>query len=290
MILRFVRVREKPAGKMPDLYIDTIYELGKYSYSAMVLRVKDRPGVLAKILNVLAERGVDIAKVNVPEIPSGGEGFVSILMRNCGEACLEEVEKQLKKLDVVLGIRKFLPQTGFLFIKYNSIKLIDQPAVIVTRNMIRSIIDVFIKQGGYADLGTRNALRTIGHGIGKQLYECISKIEMEVGEGIEEYKVALNLLKDIYESLGFGIMDIIEVLPMMRYTIRIKNNMECIAARDLHIIDFTGYITRGILERFFADLFGRRAVAKETRCINHGDDVDEFKVDIYESSSTLLLR
>ncbi len=289
MILRFVRVREKPAGRMPDLYIDTIYELEKYSYSAIVLRVKDQPGVLAKILGVLAERGIDVAKVNVPEIPRGGEAFISILMRNCGKECLDEIEKQLQKLNVVLGVKKFVPQIGFLFVKYNSIKLLDQPSIILTRNMIRSIIDTFIKHGGYADLGTRNTLRMIGHGIGRQLYECISKIETEVGEGIEEYKVALNLLRDIYESLGFGSMDIIEVTPMMRYTIRIKNNMECIAARDLHIIDFTGYITRGILEQFFADLFGRRAVAKETRCINHGDETDEFKIDVYESS-TIFLR
>ncbi len=289
MILRFVRVREKPAGKMPDLYIDTIYELGKYSYSAIVLRVKDQPGVLAKILGILAERDIDVAKINVPDIPHGGEAFVSILMRNCDEECLDEVEKQLRRLSIVREVKKFVPQTGFLFVKYNSIKLLDQPSIILTRSMIRSIIDMFIRQGGYADLGTRNALRMIGHGIGRQLYECISKIEMETGEEIEEYKVALNLLRDIFESLGFGSMDIIEVSPMMRYTIRIKNNIECIAARDLHIIDFTGYITRGILERFFADLFGRRAVAKETRCINHGDEIDEFKIDVYESS-TLFLR
>ncbi len=288
MILRFVRVRERSAGKMPDLYIDTIYELEKYSYSAIVLRVRDQPGVLAKILDVIAEYGIDIAKVNVPEIPREGEAFISILMRNCDEACLDEIEKQLRRLDVVLGIKKFVPQTGFLFIKYNSIKLLDQPSIILTRNMIRSIIDMFIKHGGYADLGTRNTLRMIGHGIGRQLYEFISKIETEVGEGIEGYKVALDLFRDIYESLGFGSMDIIEVTPMMRYTIRIKNNMECIAARDLHIIDFTGYITRGILEQFFADLFGRRAVAKETRCINHGDEIDEFKVDVYESTSMFL--
>ncbi len=288
MILRFVRVREKPAGRMPDLCIDTIYELGKYSYSAIVLRLKDKPGVLAKILNLLAERGIDIAKLNVPEIPHGGEGFVSIIMRNCDEVCLDEIEKQLRKLDVVLGINKFVPQTGFLFIKYNSIKLLDQPSIVLTRNMIRSIIDMFIKQGGYADLGTRNALRMIGHGIGRQLYECISNIEMEAGGEIEEYKIALNLLKDIYEALGFGLMDIIEVSPMMRYTVRIKNNMECAAARGLHIIDFTGHITRGILEQFFADLFGRRAVAKETRCINHGDEIDEFKIDVYESSAIFL--
>ena len=289
MILRFVRVREKPAGKMPDLYIDTIYELGKYSYSAIVLRVKDQPGVLAKILGILAERGIDVAKINVPDIPHGGEAFVSILMRNCDEECLGEIEKQLQKLNVVREVKKFVPQTGFLFIKYNSIKLLDQPSIILTRNMVRSIIDTFIRHGGYADLGTRNALRMIGHGIGRQLYECISKIEMEAGEEIEEYKVALNLLRDIFESLGFGSMDIIEVSPMMRYTIRIKNNMECVAARGLHIVDFTGYITKGILEQFFADLFGRRAVARETRCINHGDGIDEFKVEIYESS-TLLLR
>ena len=288
MILRFVRVRERSAGRMPDLYIDTIYELGKHSYSAIVLRVRDQPGVLAKILDVIAERGIDIAKVNVPEIPRRGEAFISIIMRNCDEECLNEIEKQLRRLNVVLGVKKFVPQTGFLFIKYNSIKLLDQPSIILTRNMIRSIIDIFIKHGGYADLGTRNTLRMIGHGIGRQLYEFISKIETEVGEGIEGYKVALDLFRDIYESLGFGSMDIIEVTPMMRYTIRIKNNMECIAARDLHIIDFTGYITRGILEQFFADLFGRRAVAKETRCINHGDEIDEFKVDVYESTSMFL--
>ncbi len=274
---------------LPDIYVDTMFYYEDKPLSAIVANAANKPGVLAEITRTISEKGINILKVNVLDIPRGDRGFILLLLENCNEKCVEEVIKSLKSnamlKDKLFSINYSTAENGFVFLKYNSVLFDDSTSFILLHQLLESAVYEVIKDNL---MGASLFLTSFGKGIGRAIYDrFIKDIEELPGDTIEEkVSVALDLFCNLYKAMGLGEMGI-EEKGTGRYIVSIKNNFECMALKKYGTGKGyparTGFITRGIIAGFYEKLFNRIVEVYEEACVLEGRDADVFTVRIRES-------
>ena len=274
---------------LPDIYVDTMFYNEDKPLSAIVVNAANKPGVLAEITRTISEKGINILKVNVLDIPRGDRGFILLLLENCDEKCVEEVVKSLKSnamlKDRLFNINYSTAENGFVFLKYNSVLFDDSTSFILSHQLLESAVYEVIKDNL---MGASLFLTSFGKGIGRAIYDrFIKDIEELPGNTIEEkVSIALDLFCNLYKAMGLGEMSI-EEKGTGRYIVSIKNNFECMALKKYGAGKGyparTGFITRGIIAGFYEKLFNRVVEVYEEACVLEGRDADVFTVRIRES-------
>jgi predicted hydrocarbon binding protein/predicted amino acid-binding ACT domain protein len=292
IVKRGIPRRYREEEGIPNLYLDTVF----YSYdkplSLIIVKAKNVPGAIHKITSVLAERNINILKINVPEIATENYGFVIILIEQCVDKCLEDVINTIKNKysDIIMDIKGVSSTNSYVFLKYGKLLFLDSESFILTLKMLEKAIYELYSGYGMGSLGAVTLLTTIGRGNGKAIYEDYVRPIIEGSEESYEEKIgtALEMFKYIYKALGLGEMIInTEMGVESTYEIIINDNFECTAIKKHGsghgFVGKTGHVTMGILSGFFESLFGRVAVVEERECINEGAETDVFVVSLRES-------
>ncbi|OYT39993.1 MAG: hypothetical protein B6U89_03235 [Desulfurococcales archaeon ex4484_58] len=287
IIVRKVLRRRPPKeyiGRYPNIYIDTAYISPDKPASLLYVKVPNEIGVLEKIARIIRSRGINIVKVNIPEIPVGNEAYVTLMLENCDQKCIEGVVNDLKDTypDIILSIDSVTSYDSYLFIPYNQLIFIDRPAFILTTGMLREALRSIYTDPVLAKQA-RIVVKRFGEGVGKQIFEeWVSYIEKYCH--IDWFKYidkALRYFADFYKALNLGEIELFKI-GETRYNIRIHNNMECNSLKPLGFVENTGYFTAGIITGYLEAVLNRRVVVRETKCVNKGSKYDEFEVQIYE--------
>jgi predicted hydrocarbon binding protein/predicted amino acid-binding ACT domain protein len=292
IVKRGIPLRRKEEEGVPNLYLDTVF----YSYdkplSLIIVKAKNVPGAIHKITSVLAEKNINILKINVPEIATENYGFIIMLIEQCVDKCLEDVTNTIKKRysDIIIDIKGVSSTNSYVFLKYGKLLFLDSESFVLTLKMLEKAVYELYSGYGMGSLGAVTFLTTIGRGIGKAIYEEYVKPVVEGSEESYEEKIsiALEMLKYLYKALGLGEMIInTETGVESTYEIIINNNFECTAIKKHGsghgFIGKSGHMTIGILSGFFESLFGRIASVEERECINEGAEADVFMVSLRES-------
>lgn len=141
-----VRKREED---IPDLYLDTVYFSEDKPLSLLLLKAKNKPGIMHRITEVITGKGKNIIKLNVTNIAYGDYGFILILVDDCDKSCGEELKNGiLNKLgNDIVKIDVITSTNSYVFLKYNRLLLLDDESVIITKRMIeRAIYYVYKKE------------------------------------------------------------------------------------------------------------------------------------------------
>lgn len=279
---------KKRENDIPDLYLDTVYFSENKPLSLLLLKAINKPGIIFKVTEIIAGKGKNIIKLNVPDIAFGDYGFVLILVDNCDESCGEDLKKEIMNRlgNDIIKIDVITSTNSYIFLKYNRLLLLGDESIVITKKMIERAIYYVYKKGMFNAVAF---LTDFGRGIGESIYDIfISELMKDVERKYEErLRDSLKMFTYIYKALGLGDM-LIEGLEELgnSYRIIIRNNYECTALAKYGskhgFVGKVGNMTKGVIEGFFRKLFNREVSVKEIECVLEGRQADLFTVDLRE--------
>lgn len=277
---------ERKEDKYPNIHLDTVFYSGEKQLSLLLVKAKNTPGIIYGITDIIASKNINILKLNVPDIAYGEYGFVLILVEGCDASCGEELKKEIKARmkDKIVMVDVISSSNSYVFLRFNKLLLLNDEAFIVTRKMLERAIHYVYNKGL---LNAVAYLTDFGRGIGEAIYEVfISELMKEVGGDYEEkIKAALEMFKYIYKALGLGNIEITGLKELgNKYRIIIYDNFECTSLMkygDVHgFVGKMGYLTKGIIEAFFGNLFNMEVQVNESECVLEGREADVFEVTL----------
>jgi predicted hydrocarbon binding protein/predicted amino acid-binding ACT domain protein len=263
------------------VHLDTLYVIHGREYSILLVKTVNKPGVLSRIADVIADMNINIAKISTLEPVEGPEAFILFLLE-CDQETLLKVKERIKNelSSIVKSISAVGARDSYVFLPFNHIVFGDRRALVLTQGMLRELIREVMRRYGPLP-HVENILRSIGRAIGKQLFKgWISYLETDHGRDWESYiNTALQHFADIFHALGYGSIEI-EQVGVATYRIIVYDNIECRAARELKYQGKTGYITAGVIAGFLEALLSREVSVEEVECINDGSDKDVFEAHL----------
>lgn len=248
------------------LVIDT---QGKDIY-LFLIELKDVPGALEKLTNVIAENNIDIrSTILIPSVEKIGTGHALMYMDfNRSNITPQKLSRKIRELDVVLNVDYEAPKYGDYIVNTFSFPLgvMRERAIIFRVDWLKDLFKRFEKRFGsggktflfYMGLeGGRSAAAEIREKTkltGKELVEAILKMLQALGHGI--FKV---------EKCDLEKLEII---------ITAKELYECLPSNK--DIDEGSQFFRGYLSGVLTEAFKQDLVAIEVKCISRGDQYCEF--------------
>lgn len=234
-----------------------------------------KPGVIARMAEVIAERGMDITYWNTSTVRMGERGMdVFFVDFTDSGVDPEELAEELRGLDFVDRVEVIKPVVeGFIADDHTfPVMLGDQRAVILSEAALRGFLLDFRRSLGS---GGEAMLYYLGRGVGWECAKSVSEEAERIGAGGLEERLRMGM--KIFKSLGFGSIEILELgeePPYLR--VRVQSSIECELGKGAEK-PFSHYV-RGMLDGYSSQLFGREMLGEETRCLACGDPHCEFVI------------
>ena len=253
------------------LYSVDVVKAGEKPHQ-ICLVLKDIPGALAKAAKVLADANINIktgSTFYVNEYPNAGvwSSFIDISRATKN---LEEVEEELRSLDVVLDVLFKDPKPAPFESIHFPVLHGNTRAVIMPRGMFWALWSAFEKI--FAHSGLIMVLYEVGKKIGQHAARRISEMFGLKG------KELLEALAQAGQATGWAITEIKEVdFERSSATIIVKDCFEAIAWRKKPYA--VCHWTRGYLAGYLSVVFNKPVEATETKCLAKGDEYCEFVIE-----------
>ena len=260
---------------MPDtmhkLPLWRLVELKGRKLVEVSILMEDIPGMLAKVSDVIAKRGINIL-YGVHHKSEEPNATWWCFFADLGDTNPDELASDLAKVG---GVKKIawtpaLDKPLFLDVHHSTLEFFDERAVLFRADWLVGIFADIYKRWG---TGGRVFIYHLGYGGGRETYE-IWKRRLGL-EGKELIQAAL----DIIQSLGWVSRSSFEIdLDNEIAVIRLEKNFECALSRDMKGSQFI----RGVIAGFFSGVFGSDCTVDERKCISRGDPYCEFLVRVVE--------
>jgi len=235
-----------------------------------------RPGVIAAVSTLIAERGLDITYFSSAGSYKLGEPGEIIFFIDFTDSDVkpETLAMELKALDVVTRVELIRPRyEGFIADTASfPIRMGRRRAIILSESALRGLLIEFRRRLGS---GGEAMLYHIGREVGAERARNICEMTERIGAtGLrDKFDIGVSLL----QCMGYGIPEILELRmdpPYLRE--RLHRCIECELGRGSNR-PFSHFV-RGIIAGYASELFKINMIAEETRCIAIGDPYCEFEV------------
>ncbi len=241
------------------------------------MEVENRPGILAGIARVLAERGVNIWVINFSSRVALGEvssGFI-VADFTGREDVEDEVLEELKGLE---GVRRAVlvePQLPGILADTYHFPLVDDRGerhILVNPEGIRGIVVGLAEEFGDA---AKAFLYHQGYRIGRSLAQSIREKGVEDLRQVLQYMLLYNAASGRYrgEITVYNYRD----MPGDRIVVRMHDSWECDTARMHGLPGPASHLERGVLAGLLEELTGRKVVVREKKCVARGDPYCELE-------------
>ena len=280
MLRRLFGGRPPRGRRGPSIEVDTaIYAGGKY-YTALLLELVNKPGVVARIVDEIAKRRINIVKVTTPYLVTGDRGHLLIILEDCDEKCAGELKRVLEGMrEIVLAVEAASGMDIFLFPKLGELRFLNERGLVLSAGMVAEALRTVSRSVGRAEHS--GVLRFAGKGVGRYVYQGVYSLMSAPQSPEAQLKLSLDFLVDMFKALGLG--DAEYDLRGLEVRFKVRDNFECAAAKEAGLIGPAGDFTSGLIEGFLEGVFGRRVEVVEEKCIARGDNHCEFRAMMYEA-------
>ncbi len=293
--IRF-RFGKKEVKEKTSYHIDTVINTENKKLVMLTAKITGDYGSVINILSEINKYGKPILKMGVPDYAQpheeGSKSFHAyFIIGDCGRECGVELKNIVNSLKGVSNVEVYFPENGYIFPQYDDVKFIGEESIVFTARMIGAMIYNILLPSTMIvksfPLGSMSMLTTMGIAAGRQIYKYLVRyVREELFEDFEEYiDNMLILFTKFLKAMGNKDVEIMPEGESGRVfkVVMSKGAVECRSLSEYHYNGRTGYLTRGIIEGFFEELFDRRATVKEDKCINKRDKACIFIVEIMES-------
>ncbi|HIQ04057.1 MAG TPA: ACT domain-containing protein [Desulfurococcales archaeon] len=262
------------------LELNTLVHCNGRRIFGLNLRVKNRPGVLERIIRIISDRGLNIVAVltSAPS-PTAEEGLIFICVDFTGrESTKPHVVKEISSLDVVYDVKLVEPTiAGILYDEsFFPIYLAGKRAIILDYSSIIGFIQGL--KGRFSEDIAAVILYHAGYRVGQEIYkEYIRKSKIRD----MPIPIANEILKPLLIAYGWCK---IEVHGVFKDGIALKayNLWECEIQKPYYIEKGikakTSHYVRGFLAGVYENVFKGRTIVDEVKCLNMGDDYCLFQI------------
>ncbi|MCD6479512.1 ACT domain-containing protein [Candidatus Bathyarchaeota archaeon] len=250
-----------------------LYRQGRRLYG-IIVEAFSKPGVLASISSMLAERNLDVIYCTAITAEDKRGGIIFLVDFTDSDAMPQSVAEELKALDFVEDVTIIEPVVdGFLIDDATfPIMLGRRRALILDDGMLRGIFISFRERLGS---GGEAMLYHLGLEAGRSRGRHAAMLAQKVG--IKSLDRGLETVAKALKALGYGIIEFIELQENPpRARVRIYNSIECELGRGAGH-PFSQYI-RGLITGIASEFFRREMTAREVKCIAMGDPYCEFEL------------
>ncbi len=241
----------------------------------LVIEAISRPGVLADVTRIIADRGLDITYCSTKTVKAEERGIILLFLDFTeSDTEPEELAECLRSLEFIERVEMIRPTLeGFIAdIVTFPLAINSSRAVIMDENTLRGLFLGFRERLGS---GGEAMLYHLGLEAGRNRAEYIDRMAAEIG--IEGLREKVEIVSGVFRSLGYGIMELIDLREDPPYAnIRLHGSIECELGRGAGR-PFSQFL-RGAIAGFASALFNTNMFALETRCIAQGDPYCEFEV------------
>ena len=251
-----------------------IYRRGRRLYG-IIVEAFSKPGVLASISSIMAERGLDILYSTALAVEAGERGGIIFLIDfTDSDVTPQAIAEELKALDFVEDVTIIEPVVdGFLIDDATfPIMLGRRRALILDDGMLRGIFISFRERLGS---GGEAMLYHLGLEAGRIRGRHAAMFAQRLGiKGLDK---GLETVAKALKALGYGIIEFMELQENPpRARVRVYNSIECELGRGAGH-PFSQYI-RGLITGIASEFFKREMTAREVKCIAVGDHYCEFEL------------
>ncbi len=250
-----------------------LYRQGRRLYG-IIVEAFSKPGVLASISSMLAERDLDIIYCTAIAAEDKRGGIIFLVDFTDSDAMPQSIAEELKSLEFVEDVTIIEPiVNGFLIDDATfPIMLGRRRALILDDGMLQGI---FISFREHLGSGGEAMLYHLGLEAGRSRGRHAAMLAQRVG--IKSLDKGLETVAKALKALGYGIIEFIELQENPpRARVRIYNSIECELGRGAGH-PFSQYI-RGLINGIMSEFFKREMTAREVKCIAMGDPYCEFEL------------
>ena len=256
-----------------DVFCSAYSEDGKLIQFAV--RLKDVPGAMAEVANLLYRRGVNILHGFHTVFPDQAEaiwGFFADIKNLTVEA--ERLREEMENLGSVIDVKTSGPIIDGLIVDelhFPLMVLNERSVLFKVRTIMESFKRLCEKFGSGASFILYEMGRAAGEGKAK-------RILMEYG--LDKY-TSLKLILAERAAKGWGVPEI-EMFDdeRMEAVIKVHELFECISSRGANR-EARSQFFRGYLAGLFGYLFNKPVSVTETECISKGDEICKFVCKVY---------
>ncbi|MEM4028143.1 MAG: hypothetical protein QXU51_07040 [Desulfurococcus sp.] len=271
------------------IYIPTGFLLRDKPFTLLDLVVRNGKGVVARISELILSRGYSIANITTPGIVTRGmdKGRLFILVEDCDEACGRELAEALTRDlgDIVLSAEYISAFNTYIFPRNIELYFIDARAHVFTHGLLREgfrEMYKYLSSTPGLESHVQSALRNMGKGIGRHLFERWN-MRIEDAGGFEEYvKQGLRFFETIYNAMGLASRVKAYTEDYINYVIEVIDNWECPALSEASL-SAGPQITLGIIEGYLGRMLGKRVVAAEEKHARSPGEVCVYTAKSLES-------
>ncbi len=249
---------------------------GRKLYGFRLEGGSSRPGIIATITSIIAEKGLDITYYSTTGTVRLRErgGDIIFIDFTASNVRPEDLAREFMALDFVDRVEIIRPKfKGFIIDDVSfPIMLGGRRAIIFSEPALRGFLIDFRKKLG---TGGEAMLYHIGREVGMERARNINQNAERIGVKDLRDKLEMGML--LLQCLGYAIPEIVEFSEEPPYLkIRLQNSIECELGRGAGK-PFSHYV-RGMITGYASELLQRDLLAEETRCIAMGDPYCEFEV------------
>jgi len=241
----------------------------------LVIEAISRPGVLADVTRIIADRGLDITYCSTKIVKAEERGMILLFLDFTeSDAEPDELVECLRSLEFIERVEVIRPTfEGFIADMVTfPLTINSSRAVIMDENILRGLFLGFRERLGS---GGEAMLYHLGLEAGRNRAEYVDRMAVKIG--IEGLRERIEIVSGVFRSLGYGIMELLDLREEPPYVnIRLHSSIECELGRGAGR-PFSQFL-RGAIAGFTSVLFDRDMFALEKRCIAQGDPYCEFEV------------
>ncbi len=235
-----------------------------------IVRGVSKRGILASLVNLFSDRGIDIAYCS-SKAAMEGEGGRILLFVDLTDSPVNphSIADELRDVDAIEGV-EVIESNVEGFIADTSFPLIigSARAVILDDSALKGLLVKFRERLG---TGAEAMLYHIGLEVGKERWRYILRMADEIGA--ERFIDRASIAAEVFRSMGYGILRIRELREETPHvTLEVWDCIECQLGRP-----FSQFI-RGLLAGLTSIIYEREMYAMENRCIAVGDPYCLFEI------------
>ena len=131
----------KGSGNNVKVLVPTAFRIPSRNNILLHLKLRNGPGLVAKVTDIVRESGLNISNITTLEIVKGDYGDLFVMIESCDRKCGETLSKNVKKKlgKLLIGINVYDSRENFLFIPNSVIEFMGVESIIIPKFFIKEV-------------------------------------------------------------------------------------------------------------------------------------------------------